>query len=112
MIRMDERTTQKIERGGASTMLPDGRAGVQVSFQYRSSIGQGDTNVRRLRLMDEFRRLETELQPYGVRLAMNSLSPSAQTVEGIVPLDRFDEVNQRMTEQGVRVDVVVTRQVV
>lgn len=84
---------------------------VPITVQWRGARPPGDD--RSTRKANLRQALEVALSSHpAVDVDWGSVSLSAQTVEGHVPFDQLDAVVEELQDGGLRVDVVIDRQVV
>lgn len=109
---MDAILLQKLEEQGELKTLTTGLTGVPVSLQYEQRLTSGSFAERRAFLSTEFKKLSETLIPDGVEVHLGSISVLAQTVEALVPVAQYDSIEQKLKNQHIRVDPLITRQVV
>jgi hypothetical protein len=102
---MDEATVAKLRRQEALHTLPDGSEAIPVTLQYRGVVPPLPRQERKQWLRERFARLYGDL-----RLNLETISPSAQTVDALFPVARFREIREQVEANEDRVDVVKTRQ--
>lgn len=104
-----------IERLRSRGLIEPGRSGEDCLRVSLHGPG-GGTPVSREALKAEMMSWTEGLRPLveevGGQLVPDSLSVLAQMVEALIPLDRIEDAQTRLTEAGVRVDMVETRKVV
>ena len=109
---MDEKTLSKLERGGALSVLPSGQTAVRVSLHLGQRLAEPSRLARRHLLEQAFETIAKKVAAIGGQVALDTLAVSAQTVEALVPADRYDDAVAALESLGVRVDPVIFRQVV
>jgi hypothetical protein len=107
---MDATKLSKLERLGAIQDLPTGKA-VKVSLQLQNvpPLARQD---RQLFLEKEFSRVGSTVETKGAKIDLGSVSVSGQTVEAQIPVGSYEEIVKDLSEQEIRVDPLVVRQVV
>lgn len=91
--------------------LGDGRDGVKVSVQYTPKLYQQSRRFRRAELTRAFERAADEIEGYGAKFNLDTISVSGQTVEVIVPTECFDSIADELRKEEYRIDLLVDRQV-
>jgi hypothetical protein len=109
---MDERDKKRLSDRGLLATTPAGDPAVRVSLQYRPQLTEPSRTTRRRLLNDAFARIARRLEAGGAKVDLDSLSVSSQTVEALLPFDRFDELSDELEHAEVRVDQLVDRKVV
>lgn len=107
---MDLKLLKKLRELGAIEHLEAGADGVRVSLQYRSRLTEPSRDRRRDILISEFKRIAHDLITEGAKVDLNSISVSGQTVEAVLPLDKYDQLTDELSKQDVRVDPLTTEQ--
>lgn len=112
MLRaVDMKLLKKLRQLGAIEHLDAGADGVRVSLQYRSRLADPSRARRRDILKSEFERIAHDLITEGAKVDLDSMSVSGQTVEAVLPLDKYDHLKDELSKQDVRVDPLTTEQV-
>lgn len=102
---MDDPAIAKLRRDEGLQTLPDGSEAVPVTLQYQGAMPALSRSERKQWLRERFARLYGEL-----RLDLESVSPSGQTVEALCPVARLREIREKIEANEDRVDIVQTRQ--
>lgn len=109
---MDTRELDKLRRLGLTEKTSSGAEGVRISAQHQRSLA-GETRLDRRRTLQTWADdLNEKVAHHGGEIVPGSLSVAGQTVEAVVPVDTFEAIQSGLTKEGVRVDLVVPRQVV
>lgn len=108
---MDIKLLNKLRQLGAIEHTDAGADGVRVSLQYRSRLTDSSRARRRDILKNEFERIAHDLVSEGVKVDLESMSISGQTVEAVLPVDKYDHLTDELNKQNVRVDPLTTEQV-
>lgn len=108
--RVNAKLLRKLEGQGAIELLKGGARGVRVSCQYRPVLGKQPRTERARVLKDCFVELSQKVPD--LEIDLTTLSVSGQTVEALVPVEQFDQVERKLEEKDIRVDLVVDRKVV
>lgn len=108
---MDPHLLDKLLKLDATERLGDGRTGVRASVQYPERI-DAPRDERRERLAAEFSQVGDLLHNFGGELDLQSMSVSGQSVEAVVPLDTYDEVEQAVRSVGCTLRVVMDEKIV
>ena len=109
---MDAKLIQHLQNQEQLASLPSGEKGVRVTLQYQPRLNQPTLAARRSDLRDRFAHVAAEFKPAGVCVDLDAISITGQTVNAIVPLDKFDAIEQSLNERSMRVDVSMDRQIV
>lgn len=109
---MDLKLLKKLRQLGAIEHLDAGADGVRVSLQCRLKLTEQSRIRRRDVLKSEFERIADDLSKEGVKVDLDSISVSGQTVEAVLPLDKYDDLTDKLSKQDVRVDPLTTEQIV
>lgn len=112
LLFMNAQILDKLTKLGAIEQLPTGVPGVRVSLQYEPRLSLQSRDARRDLLRHEFERIAHALGAQGAKLDLDSVSVSGQTVEAIFPLDNYDRISQELSNQQIRVDLLIDRQIV
>ncbi len=105
IVVMDDPVIRKLRRNNALHTLPDGSEAVPVTLQYQGPMPALPRNERKRWLGERFSRLYGEL-----RLDLDSVSPSGQTVQALCPVQRLPEIREQTKANEDRVDIVQTYQ--
>ncbi len=108
---MDESVKGKLEEQELLVDLPAGGVGVRVSLQFQSAVVGPSREQRRHELENCFHGLAEQFPDDICSMEMDSLSVSGQTVEAVIPYDRFEQVEKKLLRNHVRVDILAERQV-
>lgn len=108
---MDNDLIEKLRRKQALRVLPDGREAVEITVQYMGEVPPLARAERRSWLRDHFAAMRERVRAGDLLLDSDSVSVSAQTVHGLVPIADFDKVNQELSDGRYRLDVDVIRQI-
>ena len=103
---------KKLEKLGALGTLHSGTKGVYVSLQYKPSLTELSRSARRDALRAEFEKVARAIEPQGAEVDLDSISVSGQTVEALLPIDHYEELESRLNRQNIRVDPLIDRQIV
>lgn len=109
---MDRRELDRLRRLGLTEKTSSGAEGVRISAQHQRTIAGETRPDRRKALQTWADDLNEKVAHHGGEVVPDSLSVAGQTVEAIVPIDTFEAVQSDLTNEGVRIDLVVPRQVV
>jgi len=109
---MDELARRKLIDRGLAATTPEGLPAVRVSLQYRPRLTDRSRTKRRQLLTDAFGRVASWLEPLGAAVDLSSLSVSSQTVEALLPFERYDDLSDQLERQQIRIDQLYDRQVV
>lgn len=101
---MDDPALAKLRRDEVLQTLPDGSEAVPVTLQYQGPMPTLPRNERKQWLRDHFTRLYG-----GLRLDLESVSPSGQTVKALCPVARFSEIREQIKANDDRIDIIRTR---
>jgi hypothetical protein len=108
---MEMKLLKKLRQIGAIEHLDAGVDGVRVSLQCRLKLTDPSRTGRRNILKSEFERIARDLSKEGAKVDLDSISVSGQTVEAVLPLDKYDHLTDALSKQDVRVDPVTTEQI-
>jgi hypothetical protein len=103
---MDGRVAEQLRTRGEVLHRAGGRDRVRVSLHYRRALDAVARAERRERLESAFADLAVAGRDRGLELDPASLSVSAQSVEGTVPLDEYDALSDELEPLGVRMRLV------
>lgn len=109
---MDLKLVKKLRQLGAIEHLDAGADGVRVSLQCRLKLTDQSRTQRRDILKSEFERIAHDLSSEGAKVDLDSMSVSGQTVEALLPLDKYDHLTDKLSKQDVRVDPLTTEQII
>jgi|ERR1700682_5135611 len=107
---MDRRSIEKLATLGAIATTSGGKEGVRVSLQDTRRFDDPSRHARRASLRETFERVNAQIQD--VDIDLESLSVSGQTVVAVLPTDRFEDIEQELKRQEIRVDLDITRNAV
>jgi hypothetical protein len=102
---VDDATIATLRRQQELTTLPNGTEAVPATLQYRGRVPALPRAHRKAWLRDRFAKLYGDLP-----LDLESVSPTGQTVEVLLPLDRLEEVRAKIVANDDRVDIIRRRQ--
>ena len=102
---------RRLYEHGALERLASGRDAVRVTLQCMSPTLRGSRGQRRSQLTTVFRAVEEQFGGRGVSVDLETVSPSGQIVEALVPVDEYENLVDELSASGLRVDVNVERQV-
>ena len=108
---MDAKVLDKLYKIGAVERLPDGQDGVRVSLQYRGPMTNPSRSHRRDLLKQTFEDIARSIASEGAEVDLDSVSVSGQTVEAILPVAKYDDIESKLLEQNILVDLNIDRQV-
>ena len=108
---MDAKVVDKLRRDQSLRELPDGREGVDVTLQFVGSVPVESRPARRHWLEQCFSSVKERFDAH-LDLKPESLSVSAQSIDATVPVDEFDDIRDRLAEEGVRLAVTPTVKVI
>lgn len=109
-MKVEAHLRQKLRDLGLLRQLAEGGSGVRVSLQIADSLPALPRAKRREWLAGRFDAV-AKLRSGEVELDLDSISPSAQTVEALIPLAQYDEIEAELKRHGIRVDPLLDRQV-
>ena len=109
---MDEHVLKKLRAVDALQRLSDGSEGVRVSLQSMAPNTAGSRTERYATLRKEFAKLADVFKSQGLFVDLASISTSAQTVDAVVQLQMYENVKQKLERAGIRVDLLIDREVV
>jgi hypothetical protein len=105
---VDPRIIDKLRRDQSLRQLPDGRQGVDVTLQHVGSVPAESRPERKDWLSKRFSSLNTQFDAR-LHLKPESLSISGQSIDATVPVDDVDDLQEKLSRQGVR--LAITRMV-
>jgi hypothetical protein len=103
---MGDKELQRLRDQQAIVKLPDGREGVSVMLQYRGDTPALDRAGRKKWLQQQFDRVGATLGQSQILLKLETVSPSAQTVEAVCPVEQFSKAQDLAKASGLRIDVM------
>ena len=109
---MDTNQSRKLRQLELLEALPSGVQGVRVSIQYLPRMSKGSRSERRALLEGRFRQIAGGLIGDGGMIEFDTLSVSGQCLEAVVPINHYDQIEHRLREKNIRIDVLIDRQVV
>ncbi len=109
---MDAKALAKLYKRGAVDRLSNGKDGIRVSLQYKSKLSTPSRSYRRTLLQETFENIAKVILSEGAEIDLNSLSVSGQTVEAVLPVDKYDNITDKLKAQDIRVDLLTDEQVV
>jgi hypothetical protein len=107
---MDEQLLRKLTNLGA-TQQRNGRQALRASVHLPERI-EAPRAQRRELLATQFQKLGDLLHGFGGEVDLDSLSVSGQSVEAIVPVDVYDEVERAIRDAGCTMRVDFDRKLV
>ena len=107
---MDEQLLRKLTNLGA-TQQRNGRQALRASVHLPERI-EATRAERREQLTTHFAKLGNLLNDFGGEVDLGSLSVSGQSVEAIVPVDVYDEVERAVRNAGCTIRVDFDRKLV
>ena len=108
---MPQVVIQKLRQRQATVRLPDGSEGVPVTLQFRGTVPALDRAARKRWLGEQFNSIGGRFGSSGLVLKLDTVSPSAQTVEALCPIEGIDAVTRLAEASGLRLDVSSNLQV-
>ena len=108
---MDSKVLERLYKLGAIDRLANGQDGVRVSLMWNSKLSEPSLSARRDLLLRKFESTANEILLDGAEVNLNSISVSAQTVEAVLPISNFDQITDKLKQQGIRVDPLTKEQV-
>jgi hypothetical protein len=102
----------RLSRMNALETLDDGTKGVRVSLQSNAPLASGTRLGRRASLEQRFADVAKGLAKVGAKVNLQTISVSAQTVEAVLPVERYDDVKHDLERIGIRVDELIDRLIV
>jgi hypothetical protein len=103
---MDGHVAEQLRARGEVLRRAGGRDRVRVSLHYPRPLDAVARTERRKRLQSAFADIAATERARGLELDPASLSVSAQSVEGTVPLDEYDALSDELEPLGVRMRLV------
>ncbi len=83
---------------------------VDVTLQYQPRLTEASREARHGRLESEFTQIAPLVAFYGGALDFKTISPSAQTIEALLPTEDLYVVEQMLAQKEIRMDVIVEHQ--
>ena len=102
---MDAKVVKRLRRNQSLRELPDGREGVDVTLQFMGSVPAESRPERKVWLKNCFSEVKERLDAR-LDLKPESLSVSGQSIDATVPVDEFDDIREKLSQEGVRVAVL------
>lgn len=109
---MDNSLKRKLVQLDLLEVLPSGENGVRVTLQHTPRLAEPSRADRRAFLDRRFKQLAARLAADRCRVDVDTVSVSAQTVEAVIPVDRYDAIEDRMKADDIRLDVLMDRSIV
>lgn len=106
---MDRKAIERLSGLGVIGTTSSGKEGVRVSLQDLRLVTEPSRRIRRDILRETFSRLNTEID---VDINLDSLSVSGQTVEAVLPADRYETIEQNLRGKKIRVELDLIRKAV
>jgi hypothetical protein len=101
---MDAKVVDKLRRDQSLRELPDGREGVDVTLQFVGAVPAESRPKRKDWLKKRFSDVQERLDA-PLDFKPESLSVSGQSIDATVPVDDFDDVREKLSQEGVRLAV-------
>jgi hypothetical protein len=101
---MDAKLVDKLRRDQSLRELPDGREGIDVTLQFAGPVPAESRQGRKDWLKRCFSGVKERLDAR-LDLKPESLSVSGQSIEATVPVDEFDDIREKLSQQGVRLAI-------
>jgi hypothetical protein len=101
---VDNSEIATLRRHDELKVLPDGTEAVPATLQYRGTVPSLPRADRKAWLRERFTNLYGDLA-----LNLASISPTAQTVEVLLPVTKLDEVRAKTEVHQDRLDIVRRR---
>ena len=98
-------------KSGNVERLSTGEEGVRVSLQYELKLTEPSRSARLNILRAKFECIAKQIKLQGAEVDLNSISVSGQTVEAILPIDRWEQIFKKLSEEKIRVDLLIDRQI-
>jgi hypothetical protein len=108
---IDPKVVDKLRRNQSLRELSDGREGVDVTLQFLGSVPAQSRPEPKDWLKTRFSNVKARIDAR-LDLKPESLSVSAQSIDATVPVDDFDDIQEKLSQEGVRVNVTQTVKVV
>lgn len=109
---MDSHALNKLRDLGLMKKTAAGAESVRVSAQWRHAPEGQPPAERRQALETWSRGIAEKLARHGGEVIPDSMSVAGLTVEAMVPVDAFDEIEAEIGADGVRLDVIMPRQLI
>jgi hypothetical protein len=101
----------KLRRDNALKSLADGREAVPITLQFKGDLSKMSRADRKKWLRKRAEELYSNDQGRGLCLDLETVSPSAQTVEALCPVDYLDDITKKAQLNDDRVDIQRIQQV-
>jgi hypothetical protein len=98
---VDDSTIATLRRQQELKILPNGTEAVPATLQYRGSVPALPRAHRKAWLRERFANLYGDLP-----LDLESVSPTGQTVEVLLPLDKIEELRAKIDANDDRLDII------
>jgi hypothetical protein len=105
---MDAKVVDKLRRDQSLRELPDGREGIDVTLQFVGAVPAESRPERKDWLKKCFSDVKDGLDAQ-MDLKPESLSVSGQSIDATVAVAEFDDIREKLSQEGVR--LAVTRMV-
>lgn len=102
----------KLAQRDQLAQLSSGRPGVPATLQLQQRQSSSTMDARRNTLREQFAKAAPAVERLGGEVNLNSLSITGQTVEAILPVDQYDQIETSLRSQEIRVDLLINRQVI
>lgn len=97
--------------GGALLRLATGEEGVRVFVHPTDLVPAGNIRDLREKLAERFGMVAARFGPDGLDLDAESMSVMGQTIEGTIPLARFETLRANLRDHGLEMEPVLRYQV-
>lgn len=101
----------KLRRDSALRSLADGRQAVAITFQFQGDLPKLPRPERKKWLQERAKQLYGVDKGKGLCLHLETVSPSAQTVEALCPVEYLPAIQKKAQRNNDRVDVQRIQQV-
>jgi hypothetical protein len=101
----------KLRRNSALKSLADGREAVPITLQFQGDLPKLSRTERKKWLRERAEHLYGNDKGRGFCLRLETVSPSAQTVEALCPVEYLRDIQQKARLNNDRVDVQRIQQV-
>lgn len=106
---MNQQLRAKLAKAGLIEKLDSGLEAVPVSLFFAPRIVEKSRPLRRAKLASKFEEIAQRFGSRSVKVDLDSLSLSGQTIEALISVDQFDEVVAQLESDQVRTDILVPR---
>ena len=98
---MDEKILKEMENLDQLILLENGMRGVPVVLQYKPRLHHQPRADRKTFLTNEFKAVQNQIGTSGVRIDLETVSPSGQLVQAIVPVDQLANVEKELKTRNI-----------